>query len=503
MKNGRFFVVLLALLLLVPTFTQAETTLTLMGLESEGSTRDWSQSLFFSRMAEMTGVSFTFRQYTDKAAYGTALSDAFRTGDLPDVLFKANLTPQQEMDYLASGQLVDLAPLLEEYAPNLNTILNARPDWRAAITQPSGAIASLPVLNGADRQCCIWINKSWLDALSLPMPTTIDEYTEVLRAFRDKDPNGNNKADEIPLSVVGPWESKFLLHAFGLTPNDYNIYVDDAGTVRFSALEPGFRSFVEWLKMALEESLIDPNAFRQMQGSRTTAMSEDDADKTIGGMISIAPYTVVNMAQSPSYQVLLPLAYEGKQVYRQLLSGVGRGAFAITSACADVPAALQWVDTLYTEAGGRLAFAGQVDTDYTIQENGSWKWNSGDAYTELQTIVDNSIIAGDATTPGLEPAAFMRNSEITDDNHVRRQTDTIRSYLVEPFPITWPTDAAREARIAELQAVLGPCVDNAIANFAMGLVELNDTEWAAFEAELRTLGMEEFVSLWQAKYDER
>ena len=42
------------------------------------------------------------------------------------------------------------------------------------------------------------INQAWLDAVGKELPTTLDEYTEVLRAFKEQDPNGNGQADEIP-----------------------------------------------------------------------------------------------------------------------------------------------------------------------------------------------------------------------------------------------------------------------------------------------------------------
>ena len=502
MKIRRGLAVLLALIGLASP-ALCEGTFSMMGLEADGSGRDWSQNLFFVRMAERTGVSFTFRQYGEEKAYQMAKEEAFADGNLPDVLFKANLTPQEEMDYLASGQLVDLAPYLSTYAPNLSAILVARPEWARVITQPNGAITSLPIFNGADRQCCIWINAVWMDALGLAMPVTIEEYTDVLRAFRDGDPNGNGKRDEIPLSIVGSWEARFLLHAWGLTPNDYNLYVDDGGAVRFAPFDPAYRSFVEWLNMALTESLIDKDAFRQMQGGRTATLSDKEAPLAIGGMVSFAPYTLLDLAQATNYAALTPLEYNGERVYRQFLNGVGRGTFAITSACEDIPAVLTWADYLYTEEGGRLAFAGLEGEDYTISENGAWEWNGDADYGRLSEIAKNHIIAGDAQTPGLEPAAFIRNMEIEADNHVRRQTDMIRGYLVEAFPAIWPTNAAREARIAEIQGALGVCVDTAIANFAMGLVELNDENWQAFQEELLALGAEEFVLLWQEVYDER
>lgn len=477
---------------------------TMMGLEYGDSNRIWDESQFFQRMQERTGVSFSFTQYTEKKDFEDAKKEAFTSGgELPDVLFKADLSPTEEMDYLQRGLLVDLAPYLAEYAPNVSQILDAREDWRSAITQPNGAIASLPVLRNNERQSVVWIHQGWLTSLGLSMPQNIDEYTEVLRAFRDGDPNGNGKPDEIPLYIIGPWEAKFLLHAFGIVANDYNIYVDDTGTVAFAPFDPAYRDFIEWLHMAQQESLINADAFRMMHASQlNSTQTDEEAPLVYGGMISIAPYTIVDLDNTTDYAVLPPLARDGKQAYRQLLTGVGRGTFAVTNACDDVGAALRWVDFLYTEEGGRLAYAGLENEDYSFSENGTWAWNTGEDYSMLSELLARVVIADEARTPGLEPAGFMRNTQIEADNHVRKQMDTLRDLLVNPFPVTWPTDAAREERIAALQATLAACVDVAIANFAMGKTELNDETWQAFQEELHALGADEFLSLWQQKYDE-
>lgn len=506
LKISRFVALFVAMMFIaLPAFSEsAAPTFSLMGLEETETPRPWDDSLFFPRMAEITGVSFSFQQFSNAQAYQQAKDEAFKNDTLPDVFFKASLTPAEEMAYSASGQLVDLAPYLQEHAPNFYAILEARPDWRAIITQPDGTIASLPILNGAERQGCFWVNKSWLETLSLDMPTTIDEYTEVLRAFRDRDPNQNGKADEVPLSLVGPWETKFLLHAWGLVPNDYYIFVDDTGTVQYAPFAEGFRDYVEWLYMAHDEGLLDPSTFRSSQSARsaTATSTESDAPITIGSMLTTAPYTLINMDNTTDYAVLPPLAHEGKQMYRKLLNGVGRGAFAITKECDDVPAALRWVDYLYTEEGGRLAFAGLEGEDYIINPNGTWAWNVQGDYLLLTELVDRSIIAGDTVTPGLEPAAFMRNSEIAADNYARRQIDSIRDTLVEPFPVTWPTNAARDQRIEAMQTELATYLDTAISYFAMGKTELTDDNWQAMLDELNALGAAEFVSLWQQVYDE-
>src|SRR5690606_41934995 len=46
----------------------------------------------------------------------------------------------------------------------------------------------------------MWLNTAWLDRLGLDTPTTPDEFRDVLKAFKEQDPNGNGAADEVPLT---------------------------------------------------------------------------------------------------------------------------------------------------------------------------------------------------------------------------------------------------------------------------------------------------------------
>jgi putative aldouronate transport system substrate-binding protein len=498
MRMKRRILAAAALLVLVFSAARAE-TFTIMGLETDGSGRDWATNAFFQRTGEKADITFAYRQYTDAGQYQAAKELAFASGDLPDAFFKAYLTQEEEMRYLVGGQLVDLAPLIPESAPNVQTILDARADWRAAVTQPSGSIASLPSLNGYERQVYLWINQTWLEGLELAMPKTLPELEVVLRAFKTQDPNGNFKADEIPVSFIGPWEARFFLHAFGLTPNDYHIYVDDGGAVRFAPFEPGYRAFVEWLARMHTEGLLDADAFRQGQTLRASTLSEQTT-ATLGLFAAMAPYTLLSLDMSDSYAVLPPLQSEAGQVYRRFLTGITRGTFAITSTCTDPTALLGWLDDLYTEAGGRAATAGVEGVDYAFDANGFWNWMT-DEWTDATTILRDRAIRTDLGTPGLDPADFQRRTSIAVEDKVRRQGDAIQSLLTLPFPMYWPTDAAREAEIAQLQNALGPAVDYAIARFATGETPLDDASWAQFEENLRQLGAERFTALWQTTYE--
>ncbi|TLS38390.1 extracellular solute-binding protein [Pseudalkalibacillus caeni] len=66
----------------------------------------------------------------------------------------------------------------------------------------------------------LFIRKDWLEKLNLEMPKTMDDFYNVLKAFKEKDPDGNGKDDTIGLQVTMPAPDNFaeldpVMHGFG------------------------------------------------------------------------------------------------------------------------------------------------------------------------------------------------------------------------------------------------------------------------------------------------
>lgn len=203
---------------------------------------------------------------------------AFASDDLPDIILRAKISPQEEMKYAANGQLVALDEYLD-YAPNLSALIEQDDAIRKGITMPDGHIYSCPQLNKTEGNLIhhYWINKTWLDNLGLEAPTTVDELYDVLVAFRDNDPNGNGQKDEIPYCVVGkdyPHRMFYdLLGSWGFGINgvmdsDYAfswLDIDDAGKVRFIGREDKFKNMVEFYNKLWTEGLVDKESYSQDQ----------------------------------------------------------------------------------------------------------------------------------------------------------------------------------------------------------------------------------------------
>lgn len=487
---------LLAALLLsaFPLVALGEAAFTMAGFDGEGSSHDWATNAFFTRMEERTGLSFTFNEYTASAQWQAAKDKMFASGELPDVLFKAALTTDELIRYTESGQLIDLKPLLEANAPHLWALLEQNPDWLTAVTLPSGKIGALPALQPVATQDVLWINQTWLDALGLSAPTDFASLTAVLTAFRDGDPNHNGKKDEIPLAFLGPWELKLFSHAYGVVTNDYNIYLDEAGQVHYWPNEDSFFDLAAQLRELYSQKLLAQDGFQTSDVLRR--LTDDDATVCFGAFFAPTPVSLVTYNQSKAYTAVMPFVYEGRQVYRDLFGQVARGAFAITSACQDPAAMLQWVDVLYTEEGAVEAMLGKEGDAYILTDEGYWQWKGGiDSVTSTQLNALSIYDTGEM--PWLFPQAFYDRYSEDTIRRVNGELDQFSRYVKQPFPVYTLTQS-QSAQLLPLQNALGRYVDDGFARFILGETPLDGDSIAAFRQGLEELGMTQMISFWQS-----
>ncbi|GAA3334513.1 hypothetical protein GCM10020331_102760 [Ectobacillus funiculus] len=67
--------------------------------------------------------------------------------------------------------------------------------------------------------------------------------------FKTKDPNGNGKADEIPMSFIinkGGEDLAFLFGSFGLGDNWDHTVVSNDGKVMYTAADPGYKEAMKF-----------------------------------------------------------------------------------------------------------------------------------------------------------------------------------------------------------------------------------------------------------------
>ena len=405
--------------------------------------------------------------------------------DIPDIILGCGLKPQYEELYgVAEGLFLPLNDLIDEYAPNFSALLEKRPEIRDVITATDGNIYALPSVQDCYHcQYCqkMWINQEWLDVLGLEMPTTTDEFYEVLKAFRDGDPNGNGIQDEIPLigcierdgwyqSVTG-----FILNAFIYDPGVYvpvKDYVTKDGIIDTGVNKEEYREGLRYLNKLYSEGLIYTDSF---------TMNYDNVKS-------------------------LALAEE------ELVGASPAGHLAMF-----LEASMRWADAFYDYTvqmwrnwgkegeAWRVAEEGEVGLDGVTPalfktlipfdeqaQNEHWSW-LGIEYC------DNELWNGyNVTTPDMDLySAEGFEKLLWTETETKYEPYRATEYSEIP-PLRLEMTANDELVLLEVQ--LENYIDSCRANFVTGDLSLDD-DWDTYLAELENLGLSRYLELKQEAYD--
>lgn len=159
-------------------------------------------------------------------------------------------------------------------------------------TSPDGNMYGFPAyMNGLGDiiQYMVNINHVWLDKLGLKMPTTTDEFYKVLVAFRDRDPNGNGKKDEIPF-LTGPlwsganWHE--LINSFVYWDPWYptSYFNVTKGKLWAPFVTPEWREAMRYLNKLVKEGLMTPLSFSMTGPEHKAAINVAPGKDTIVGV---------------------------------------------------------------------------------------------------------------------------------------------------------------------------------------------------------------------------
>lgn len=310
---------------------------------------NYSEMEILQDLEEATNVKIKWNNIPDQG-YEEKKNLMLASGDLPDAFYSAKFTDLDIVKYGKNGTLIPLEDLIDQYAPNIKALFEKRPELKSMVTAPDGHIYTLPRAEEAGLGAVpnfTSINKAWLDKLGLEMPTTMDELHDVLVAFKEQDPNGNGKQDEIPLGFMfNFWTGNFgdFFAAFNMPDNiDHRIVRD--GEVIYTAVQPEYKEAIDYFHQWVEEGLIDPEAFTQ-DVSQYFAKGKDER---YGAYIWWESQEVVGADLAPDYTLLSPV--EGPNghtvVGRSNYSDYSRSEFAITSANEHPEVTMRWVDQLY------------------------------------------------------------------------------------------------------------------------------------------------------------
>lgn len=480
-------------------------------------------------LEEKTGIHLEW-QMVPADSLKEKLNVLLATGDYPDILYGCGLNSDQQSKFGVTEKIIiPLNDLIEENAVAFKEVMKQHDGLKGTITETDGNIYALPTWN--DCFHCnyaqkLWINQDWLNKLGLKMPETTDEFYEVLKAFKTRDPNGNGKQDEIPLTgSIDGWfanPDSFIMNAFILDPSRYEkvktILIDDS-KVDTIANKEEYREGLRYLNKLYKEGLIGVNSFTQKSDQVKQLIANADAN-LVGAFTDGVSVDCVEIANKERYKAYTPLApLTGPKGVKQSTffkyNAIGEGQFAITKACKYPEAAIRMADLLYTTEGALNHRYGAEGVGWEKAAEGTVGINGKPAlyHSLLPYSVepqDNSYLflgieylpeeirLGDVTNPNVDPySPEGLEKMLYDETSKKYEPYASKNASVMP-PIKLLTE--ENEALSTITVELEKAISETEIRFIIGDLDL-DKDWDSYVKNLDKIGLKKYLDTYQKAYD--
>lgn len=208
---------------------------------------------------EKTGVEYELKSTPPGSEPAEYINLMIASEDFPDILRPIGGVEQTLID---QGGALPLDDLLPEYAPNVWERIPEEAWNIVRSASPDGKIYYVPKVYLIPERAAL-LRQDWLDAVGMDMPQTLDEYKEMLIAFRDQDPNGNGEQDELPTSgrEFGTWMDH-LFAMFGVAMwegyPEWDIY---DGEINYAGTSENMKAAISFIRELYAEKLLDNETF--------------------------------------------------------------------------------------------------------------------------------------------------------------------------------------------------------------------------------------------------
>ncbi|MBR2765112.1 MAG: extracellular solute-binding protein [Blautia sp.] len=501
-----------------------EETATLKGIttfpastESEPNNRT-----IFKRLEEKTNVHIEWTAI-QQDQWGEKMALIFANyKDLPDFIFSAGLGDTDLLKYADQGLIIAVDEYIEKDMPNLASIFERYPEYKAMCEDEDGHIWALPWIEqlGEEKTAIQtignmpFINTKWMEFLGLEMPTTTDEFEQVLLAFRD---HASELQEEfgiegsiIPMSCIvndGDQDPCILINGFGEGFGDpdrgRHIAVTDDKEVICSATQEGFKEGIAWLHQLYDEGLIDPEAFTQ---EWSTYVAKGKSHR-YGVLFS---WDVANIDNLEDYEPLPALEKDVKNITPQngsFTSGFDRGRCVVTGMCENPDLVCAWLDQMYDPYQSPQNNWGTYgeDDEFDIFQLGTNE--NGDPMLTHTPLGDWSPVEVREAESVNGPLAILNEYYgvyVTCPDDAQYRLDWIKDIYTPDmngkyvYPnLLMSTDDTEE--LSNLMADISTCISTHKSDWIMN--GFTDDDWNAYLGELDAYGLPKYLEIFQKYLD--
>lgn len=494
------------------------------------TTGDWNKNTFSSWLEKRTGVKVQYDAVNLTGADGSQdlskINAMLGSGDLPDAFLNVGLTPSQVALYGQQGLFQDLTGLIQTYAPVAQQMFSDFDTIKPQILAQDGKIYQFVGINDCyhcrSAMSKAFINQDYLDKIGAAMPQTTDDFRNVLKEFKARNPSG--KSGFLPFLGGNPtWDG---MDVWFVNPFTYNPGAPwfrlNGSKVEFVAALDEWRQGMAYMRQLFDDGTLTKESF---------SIEIDD-------MVKLGDQGLVGCCRAFNWAVFLTLEFtkdamwEKYQPVMPLKGPSGQGitstnyytalasSLLITNKCKSPEVLVQWADYQmdleaimrgYSAGGdqgkqwdwakqgqkgidGRqavwAAISGKANPDNgkTIVGRG---WNQNSLMYRSLDFRDGQF--NDPQAPSMEGRLYAVSKQY-------EQFDQPKAQQLPPLHFN-DTDTAT---IGNLATAVSDYVTQSMAKFATAQLDVNnDSVWNNYVATLNKMGLKQYNELYQKAYDNR
>ncbi len=491
-----------------------------IGIRDYRYVKDFETNEFTKWLEEQTNIDLNFVTFPTSNHIEKFRLLVASESQLPDILINFGLGKVEVLKLGQDGVFLNLKNMIEHdgyYIDEMFKIAKEPEFLKKSMTAYDGGMYFVPSYieqPGNDYGRKAFINKTWLDKLGLEMPETTEDLEKVLTAFKEKDPNGNGKADEIGITgSKNGWNESvvpFLMNSF--------IYDDaqDRMQVKNGKVSPIYtteewRDGLRYIHSLAEKGLFDTQCFTQ-DSSTLKTLAQNPEGSLLGAVTTGSPDALFGVGNERlgEYAALPPLKGPKGVAYAIKEQGGANDGGIITRDCKNPLAAFRLLDFMLSEEASLRARYGVPGVDWKEAEEGDigiFEESLG-VKPRIRAILPYMSVQNShwyAQNPQFRNYEIA-NGIVWDGNELDGEyfkAKALEAYIgkepkerVRGLSLSADRNEEYSTLAAEIKSYLSECT----SMFIIGKMDI-DKDWDTYIKTLNNLGIDRYVEIIQEGYD--
>ena len=454
---------------------------------------------------EATGIHVDYQGMSTSAS-NEQFNVMVASGSYPDLIgWGLNFANGDDAE-VDEDVILDLTEDIAQYAPNYYNLLSTDDELLKTAVSSSGYITAFYGLTTEDGLAKegLAIRTDELQKLGLEKPYTIDDYENVLAAFKD-----DGLKQPMMMLAPGAIQDNWLSGAFDVAAfcNSFPMsvvptYVQD-GEIKFGPIEDGFKDYItlmhEWYEKGyIEADFISDNS-NWNSPDYANAITNGEAGifycdwGNLGGYIEASE--IDGFALEATYD--MHATEDSINHFGTFITKSASNGFRITTNCENVELACQWGDWWYSEEGSLLANYGVEGVSFDYVDG---KPVLNETVTDAPEGMRDALLiyaSNDTICCVIDPNAVTSGYSEVDKAAPEIWNEGMDDSMVIPSTVTLSAD--ENTRAANIYSDIETICLEAIAKFITGEKPL--TDYDSFVESIRSAGIDDYLAIQQGAYD--